>query len=81
MYIEWLKQLGKVDFGFGKSGHIGIFQTFVYDTSSTKYENRISPYVIGHELVRKMLEKEGFTAKAHSLDYESGEPSVVFFLH
>lgn len=55
MYINWKHHLGKVDFGYGKSGHVGIFQTFVYDTSIVKYENKANPYVIGHELVRKML--------------------------
>lgn len=72
MYIEWMQHLGKVDFGYGKNGHVGIFQTFVYDTKMVKYENKISPYVIGHELVRKTLNDAECSAKATSLDSSDG---------
>ena len=81
LYVDWLQQLATIDFGYGKAGHVSIFQTFVYDTTQMAFNPKIMPFPIGNEIPKKALNAQGCVAKCVSLDSDNEPPKVVFFVH
>lgn len=79
-YIDGDDKIQCCDFGYGKTGHISIFQSYIYDAKSIKYDSSLNPYTVSHDSVKKVLEKRGYKVDCKSLDRDDGKLDVLYFL-
>jgi hypothetical protein len=81
-YVDGSWKISGCDFGYGRSGHMSIFQTYIYDTSIVNYDSKLNPYSISHDIAKKKLEENGYTTQHLSFDdKERKRMDVLYFFN